>query len=141
MAESSLYQVLIREGHLDSFGHVNNAEVMRLLEEARWEMVTKNGYGLSEVIAEGKGPVVLEANVRYRRELRLRELVAIETRCVGYRNRVGYLEQKILRGAGELCIDAKFTIGLFDLQARRLVLPTEKWKRALSLPVGVVSTS
>jgi hypothetical protein len=35
--------------------------------------------------------------------------------------------------AGELCCDAMFTIGLFDLTARRLIRPTPEWARALGL--------
>lgn len=30
------YPVVIREHHLDTFGHVNNAAYLDILEEARW---------------------------------------------------------------------------------------------------------
>ena len=33
------YPVIIREQHLDSYGHVNNATYLQLAEEARWEMM------------------------------------------------------------------------------------------------------
>jgi acyl-CoA thioester hydrolase len=33
----------------------------------------------------------------------------------------------------ELCCDATFVVGLFDLQARKLVLPTPEWLRAVGL--------
>jgi acyl-CoA thioester hydrolase len=32
-----------------------------------------------------------------------------------------------------LCCDAAFVIGLFDLQARKLIAPTPEWMRALGL--------
>ena len=44
-----VYETLIRESHLDTFGHVNNATYLQLYEEARWELITRNGYGLAKV--------------------------------------------------------------------------------------------
>lgn len=40
------YPVVIREDQLDTFGHVNNAAHLDILEEARWDIITRNGYGL-----------------------------------------------------------------------------------------------
>lgn len=59
----------ILEGHLDTFGHVNNASYLEILEEARWDLITRNGYGLDAVRRLGIGPVVLEAHLRFVREL------------------------------------------------------------------------
>ena len=73
------YRTLIRERHLDTFGHVNNAQYMILFEEARWETITSRGYGLSEVHSTGIGTVVLECTIRFKRELKLREEVTIRT--------------------------------------------------------------
>ncbi len=53
------YEVIIKEQHLDTFGHVNNAVYMQLFEEARWEFITENGYGLKEIQLLKKGPVIL----------------------------------------------------------------------------------
>jgi acyl-CoA thioester hydrolase len=33
----------------------------------------------------------------------------------------------------EICCEATFVVGLFDLQARKLVLPTPAWLHALGL--------
>ena len=41
--------------------------------------------------------------------------------------------QEIVDETGELCCDAMFTVGLFDLRARRLVRPTGEWAKALGL--------
>jgi len=40
------------------------------------------------------------------------------------------------RGEGEVCCEAQFTIGLFDLTARRLVRPTPEWVKGLGLRPG-----
>ena len=73
------YSLLIRESHLDTFNHVNNAQYLTLFEEARWQVITERGFGLSEIQKTGTGPVVLEAALRFRREVKLREKVIIKT--------------------------------------------------------------
>ena len=45
------YPLTILEKHLDSFGHVNNATYLHLYEEARWDFITKRGFGLARVLA------------------------------------------------------------------------------------------
>jgi len=127
------YRLLILEKHLDTFGHVNNASYLEILEEARWDLITRNGYGLEEVRRLGIGPVVLEAHLRFARELHNRQAVTIRSWLESYSGRVSKFAQQILDDAGELCCDAMFTIGLFDLTARRLIRPTPEWARALGL--------
>ena len=63
------YDLLIQEFHLDSFGHVNNAIYVELYEEARWDFITKSGFGLDYIQLHQKGPVILDLKVRFRREL------------------------------------------------------------------------
>ena len=62
------YRLLIVEHHVDSLGHVNNATYLALLEEARWDVITKNGYGFKEVQKERKGPVILDVMLKFQRE-------------------------------------------------------------------------
>jgi thioesterase-3 len=127
------YRLLILEKHLDTFGHVNNASYLEILEEARWDLITRNGYGLDEVQRLGIGPVVLEAHLRFARELHNRQAVTIRSWLESYSGRTGQFAQQILADGGELCCDATFTIGLFDLAARRLIRPTPEWVRGLGL--------
>ena len=127
------YRMLILESHLDTFGHVNNAAYMAILEEARWDLITGNGYGLEEIHRRGIGPVVLDVNLRFVRELRNRQEITIRTWTESYSGKIGKLGQQILDEAGEVCCDALFTIGLFDLTARRLIRPTPDWVKAMGL--------
>jgi thioesterase-3 len=127
------YELLIREQHLDTFGHVNNAAYLQILEEARWELITANGYGLDEVQRRGIGPVVLRAQLRFRRELRNRQRIRIRSWLDSYSRKVGLFEQHVLDDARNLCCEAAFTIGLFDLTTRKLVSPTPEWIAALGL--------
>jgi YbgC/YbaW family acyl-CoA thioester hydrolase len=127
------YRRTILEGDLDTFGHVNNATYMAILEEARWDLSTRNGYGLQEMQRSGIGPVVLEVNLRFVRELRNRQAITIRSWVASYSGKIGRFAQQILDDGGELCCDAMFTVGLFDLSARRLVRPTPEWAHALGL--------
>src|SRR4051812_17059272 len=95
------YETVIREGHLDTLGHVNNAVYLDLFEEARWDLITQGGYGLEEVKKRQKGPVILEVNVKFRKELHLREKILIRTRVLEMGSKIGRLEQILLNEAGE----------------------------------------
>lgn len=124
------YSLHIKESYLDTFGHVNNAVYLILFEEARWDVITQNGYGLKKIQESGLGPTILELKVSFLKELRLRDEITIETQLISYKRKIGILSQKIMRGE-ECCSRAEFIIGLFDLAHRKLILPTDDWLRAL----------
>ena len=126
------YAFIIKETCLDSFGHMNNAAYLTLLEEARWDLVTKNGYGLDVIKETGLGPTVLSLTLNFSKELRARDAVIIETQMISYERKIGKISQKIMRD-DEVCCDATFVIGLFDMKKRKLVLPTEAWLHAVGI--------
>src|SRR5450432_2008933 len=127
------YPLLIREQHLDTFGHVNNAKYLEILEEARWDLITGNGYGLEEVIRRRIGPTILEITLKFQRELRNRQRIIVKTWMESYAGKIGKVAQQIHDRDGNLCCDAMFTIGLFDLAVRKLIVPTPEWLKALGL--------
>ena len=127
------YALVIREQHLDTFGHVNNAKYLEILEEARWDLITRNGYGLEEVIRRRIGPTILEINLKFQRELRNRQPIVVKTWMDSYAGKIGRVRQEIRDPEGNLFCEALFTIGLFDVVARKLIPPTPEWIRALGL--------
>jgi YbgC/YbaW family acyl-CoA thioester hydrolase len=127
------YPLLIQEHHLDTFGHVNNAVYLQIMEQARWDLITSNGYGLAEVHRSKVGPTVLEVHLRFQRELKNRQRVVIQSYCESYSGKIAKLAQQIVDADGNLCCDALFTIGLFDLTTRKLILPTPGWLMAVGL--------
>ncbi len=133
LADTFSYQILIKEQHLDSFGHVNNAIYLTLFEEARWDLITNNGCGLSEVLATNVGPIILQANIKFRKELRLRERVTVTTRMTDYRRKIGYIHQEMHNQEGELATVAEFSMALFDMVRREMVAPSERWLRAFGV--------
>lgn len=132
-SEKFSYRFQIKEQHLDSFGHVNNAEYLALYEEARWELITHNGYGIEEVKKYKQGPVVLEVKVRFRKELKNREFITIESMDANVKGKIMQLTQRMINEKGELCSDAHFTFGFMDLKERKLITPPPMWLNAMGI--------
>ena len=128
------YEVLIREMHLDSFGHVNNASYVMLYEEARWDFITKNGYGLDYILEHQIGPVILDLNVRFKRELMNREPIKITSQTIEVlSSKILILEQIMYKQDGKIASEAKFTVGLFDMKERKLTESTPEWLQAVGI--------
>ena len=132
------YDIVIKEHHLDSFGHVNNAVYLELLEEARWDLITKNGFGYDQVQARRLAPAILEINLVFKRELRNRQHVRIRSWLDSHEEKVARMTQTIVstnEADGQvLHCEARITFGLMDLEARRLIQPTPEWWKAMGLP-------
>lgn len=127
------YRVLIVESHLDTFGHVNNATYLQLFEEARWDLITARGYGLDTIQSTRLGPVILEAHVKFRREVKNRETITIVTQLESYQGKIGTLRQRVKKEDGTLACDAVFTCALWDIDARKMVDATPAWAHAVFL--------
>lgn len=127
--------VLIRESQIDSFGHMNNSKYLELFEEARWEIINGHGFSISEIVKNGLGPVVLEVNLRFAKEIRLRQKIRItsEVDLATVSGKTMTMIQNMVNEKGEICCQARFTFGLFDLKARKLVSPTPEWFRAIGV--------
>lgn len=133
---SKLYEtkVLIRESHLDTFGHMNNATYLEVFEEARWDILEAGGFGLKEIRERGLGPVILEINIKFAKEIRLRETISVRSETEPYSGgKIMSMQQWMMNGSGEVCCTARFVFGLFDLRQRKLVDPTPEWCRAVGL--------
>ncbi len=134
MASSGhIHEIIIREQHLDAYGHVNNAAYMVLFEEARWEWITPNGFGVEKIQGYGFGPVLLEASIRFKREIKLREKILVTTRLQEQKGLLSFVYQEMVKEDGQVGAEGTFVIGLFDLKTRKLIRPTPEWKKAIGL--------
>ncbi len=130
MAFNFIYEVLIKEQHLDMFGHVNNAIYLQLFEEARWDFITQRGYGLNKILECRKGPVVLEAHLKFLKEIKLREVVSITFKPLEEltpATRISKMNQKMIKANGDIACELNISFGFFDLNERRLIRPTPDW--------------
>ncbi len=124
------YEFTVDQGLLDEYGHVNNARYLNLYEEARWDILEKSGYGQEMVRKSRKGPVILEVNVRFSKELLPGQRIRIETSSRRKNYLIFYFDQVMINEEGEVSSKAVFTSALFDLVKRKMVKPGEDWLRA-----------
>lgn len=127
------YQMLIKENHLDTFKHVNNATYLALLEEARWDFLSAEGIDLNSIHETGIGPVVLECHIRFLKELRLRETILIESEILTFEKKIGVMRQDIFNQEKILSAHAQLTFGIFDMKNRKLILPPHQWLIAMGV--------
>lgn len=130
------YEKLILEHHLDTFGHVNNAMYLSIYEEARWDFITKNNLGLKEILETKVGPVLLDLNLTFKAELKNRDKIKIVSQARSeLRNKyVMLLDQKMIKvDDGKVASTLTISVGLMDLNARKLISPTIPWLKALGL--------
>ncbi|MGZ3689852.1 MAG: acyl-CoA thioesterase [Pseudobdellovibrio sp.] len=127
------YDMTIKEHHLDSYRHMNNAMYLSLYEEARWEFISGRGYGYQTVHETGLGPVILEVNVKFLKELTAREQIKITFEMISYEGKIFKLKQQMIKSNGDVASEAVFTGGFFDLKNRKLILPNDQWLKAIGL--------
>ncbi len=119
---------------MDSFGHVNNAIYVQLYEEARWDFITKNGFGLDVIQRDQVGPVLLDLQVKFKREIKNREVIKITSQAIEVMNsKMLVLQQKMVKSDGKIASEALFTVGFFDMKERKLIHATAKWLKAVGI--------
>ncbi|MBY0517385.1 MAG: acyl-CoA thioesterase [Bacteriovoracaceae bacterium] len=124
------YRVQVKEFHLDTFGHVNNAMYLTLYEEARWDFITQNGFGLERIQSDQSGPVLLETTVKFKRELINREFITIVSTPGELNGKLMVINQQMIKENGKVASEASFTVGFMDMKERKLVSPPNDWLEA-----------
>lgn len=127
------YPITIKEFHLDTFGHVNNAVYMEIFEEARWQRITENGYGLEVVQKLQKGPIILDCSIQFLKELKLREDITVTVETVMHKGKISKLEQKMIKSDGSIAAKAEYTVGFFDMVERKLISASPEWQKAIGV--------
>lgn len=126
------FKAVIKETQVDILGHLNNAVYLELFEVARWDIIHSRGYGLKRMIELQQGPVLLEVNLKFMKEVLARDAITIKSELTKYEGKIGEILQKMYKANGDQVAELKVTFGLFDMKTRRLIEPTESWKTALS---------
>jgi acyl-CoA thioester hydrolase len=113
--------VTVRGYELDTQGHLNQAVYLQYSEHARWELLRAAGIQQNDLVASGIGPVVLEANIKYLRELRGGEEVDVTCEPGWSQGKVFQFKQQILKKDGTVCAEIVLVGGVLDLKQRKLV--------------------
>ena len=129
-----VFETNIAGNHLDVFRHVNNANYLELYEEARWDFLEKNGFGLERIMRDKVGPVILDINVTFKAELKNRDKIKIISHPGEMKHKyIMNLHQKMVKEDGTIASTILLLIGLFDLDKRKLILPTKDWFKAIGM--------
>jgi thioesterase-3 len=122
----------IRTFHTDSFGHVNNAKYLELLEEARWQFGEHNG--LVELLnEENLGFIIMQMNLRFRLPIVEGDTIQVFTRLVSLGTAIGEVEQLIKKqSTGKLAAKAKLDFVLIDRKSGASVPIAGKIRAVLS---------
>ena len=72
------YHLKAKGYELDSYNHVNNAVYLNYMEQARWEIMRDQKL-LDKLLSSGKKLVVTEVHVKYIREIKLFDEIAVLT--------------------------------------------------------------
>tara|TARA_X000000950_G_scaffold258468_1_gene325965 strand:+ start:51 stop:443 length:393 start_codon:yes stop_codon:yes gene_type:complete len=127
------YDLIIKEGHLDTFGHVNNATYLEIFEEARWEVLNEKGVTVREIQQSKKGPVLLNVNLGFKKEIFLRTKIKVISQMLDIKkNKIMVVKQTIINEKDDVCAEATFEIGLMDLNFRKLIPLTDLWVNLFS---------
>lgn len=117
---------------VDLLGHMNHARYLDLFEFGRWEALLKHNFGPDRIKAVGISPVVLEINVKYHRELKLNDEVAITFKSGNANRKVFIIHQEMIRLKDQVvAATAEVTAGVMDLKARKLLVLNEEWNNIL----------
>jgi thioesterase-3 len=119
---------------MDSFGHVNNARYLELLEEARWQFAEH--YGLVDLLSQNNlGFIIMEMNLRFRQPVFEGDMIQIFTSLVSLGSDIGEVEQLIKKtDGGKLAAKSLFTFVLIDRKSGTSV-PIEGKIRSLLLSI------
>lgn len=138
MTETFRVRIAIRGYELDSNGHLNWAHYLHYAEHARWECLRAAGLTLDKLVASGAGPVNLDANVRFLRELRDGDEVTVSCAYTWGEGKTFRISQEFIRADGVLAAELTTTNGLIDLKERRLLPEPAKHLRSLASAPGIL---
>lgn len=126
------FETTVKETQVDMLGHMNNAVYLELFELARWDIIHARGYTLKKMLQLQQGPVILEVNLKFMKEVVARDVINIKTELIKYEGKVGSLLQKMYKSTGEQVAELKVVFGLFDMKERKLIEATPEWRHAIS---------
>lgn len=128
--KTHIFPTVVQQSQVDSLGHMNNVAYFQLFEDARWDMIIAHNYGADFITKTQQGPVILSIETQFKKEVLLGDKVIVQSLTQSYEGKILKLLQELKSENGEVHCSALYTIGLFDMQARRLIPPTSEWLHA-----------
>lgn len=135
MSQSRVFRtnIDVTVGDLNYGGHVGNDRFLLFFHEARIRFLRE--VGLSEMdIGEGVGLIMSEAQVKYRAQVKMGDVLEVEVSIVDMRRVRFAMEYKISKKlSGEITAEGRTVMGGFDYTKNRVVpLPVSFTERFVS---------
>ncbi len=122
----------MRGYELDAQGHVNQAVYGQYAEHVRWECLHAAGVSHDDLVASGVGPAMLKTTMRFQRELRAGDEVDVSCAFEWRHGKLFELVQDFRLPDTTPVAQLNGTIGLIDLETRKLVADPRDRFRALA---------
>jgi acyl-CoA thioester hydrolase len=110
----------VRHYETDFNGHVSNAVYYEWADQARTEYLLRAGIDREAFLRRGKGPVILEAHMRYLAELRAGQEVRVTCEPEYGEGKTMTILQRYLHADDRPAAELSLVMGMFDLATRRL---------------------
>ncbi|PXY32548.1 acyl-CoA thioesterase [Prauserella muralis] len=123
MTERKPFSVRLKVRHyeLDTLGHVNHAVYHSYAEVARLELLEQAG-GLGDGLRAARlASVMLESHISFRRELRAGDVIDVTCEVKFGEGKTFRMDSNIYKADGTLSAEITCTLGLMDLDRRKLV--------------------
>ncbi|MFF5991988.1 acyl-CoA thioesterase [Prauserella flavalba] len=119
-------QIKVRQYELDSLGHVNHAVYHQYAEVARTSLAEAAGATKGGLEEARLATVMLESHISFRRELRYGEVVDVTCETKFGEGKTFRMDSNIYKADGTLSAELTCTLGLMDLDRRKLVAEPRK---------------
>ncbi|WP_020667919.1 acyl-CoA thioesterase [Amycolatopsis nigrescens] len=133
-------QIKVRHYELDTLGHLNHAVYHSYAEVARLELFEQAG-GLKAFAKDRVASVLLESHISFRRELRAGDVVEVTCDTKFGTGKTFKMDSNIYKLDGTLSAEITCTIGLMDLDKRKLVADPHGRFVSAGLDLKLMSTS
>ncbi len=112
MSTKFMVPLRVRNYHIDSYGHVNNAQYLILLEEARTQFMENAGCPLEGFIDKGMHIIVTEIDIKYKKPAVLGDYLEVYIWLPVMRKAKLTFQQEIRRAkSGEVIASAAVSCG------------------------------
>ncbi|GGS68326.1 MULTISPECIES: acyl-CoA thioesterase [Streptomyces] len=137
MAEPFSVRVTVRGYETDTQGHLNQAVYLNYAEHARWSLLQAAGISQARLVGRGVGPVALETNIRYLRELLAGDETDVTCAFEWGDGKTFRIRQEIRKTDGTLAAEVTAVGGLLDLEQRKLIADPREVFKELATDVGL----
>jgi thioesterase-3 len=133
MAEKMKQVVKVRNHHIDAYGHVNNAQYLTYLEDARTDFFEELGFSLAVLAKRNIRIYLTEIRLQFRRPAKLLDYLEIYGWFIEINKRRATWGHEIYnRDTGKLLVSGT-TAGMFLENGRLVTIPDDMRKAMMKI--------